>query len=286
MDIAGVVEIAVARFDEARVEVAALEPAEVSMEAVGGLAQLVTELMGNGLAFSTPEDRVTVTGVFEGNDYLISISDRGIGIPEHLIEGLNRMLERPESHPGADPKLGIALVARLAARHRIGVRLIPGAPGTTARVTVPATLVTAGPGRPGEGRLPARSERAVDVSRLERRASGVVAMSEEAREEAETFLERVFSSLVGRTVAPERPAATAGVKGNGRVEKSRPATRDTTPPVTTLRTRIPGENFSPVDDSPSTLAAERAIDIRAALTRYDEGRRSAEETDEPDSRVE
>lgn len=281
MHISGVVEIALGSFDKSRVRVAALEPADVSMEAVGGLAQLVAELVGNGLAFSAPDDSVTLTGVFDGDDYLISISDRGVGIPDHLLEGLNKVLERPGPHPGVDPKLGIELVARVAARHNIGVRLIAGAPGTTARVTVPAALLSSDAQSPAShGRLPARPERTAGVSRPARSGSGVVAMSEEAREEAEAFLERVFSSLMTNPASPERPAARTGANGNGRVEVSRPVTREKARPVTNLRTRIPGENYSAVDDSPSTVAAEGAIDIRSALARYEEGRRSARETDQ------
>jgi hypothetical protein len=46
-----------------------------------------------------------------------------------------------------------------------------------------------------------------------------------------------------------------------------------------LQVRVPGERFSDVgDDSPSTVAAEAAVEIRSALSNFDEGRRSAQMT--------
>jgi hypothetical protein len=44
-----------------------------------------------------------------------------------------------------------------------------------------------------------------------------------------------------------------------------------------LQVRVPGERFTDVaDDSPSTIAAEAAVEIRSALSTFDEGRRSAQ----------
>ena len=42
---------------------------------------MICELVDNALAFSDPGQEVRVTGLFEQADYLISISDRGIGMP-------------------------------------------------------------------------------------------------------------------------------------------------------------------------------------------------------------
>lgn len=313
MDIAELVEIALANSDQRRVEVATLEPAGIAMEAVSGLAQIIAELVDNSIAFSEPEDLVRVTGHHHHGDYLISISDRGVGIPEHLINELNRVLEDPEASTGLEPRLGIPLVARLAARHHIGVRLVPGARGTTARVTVPEALVGE-PGRteprsrprsedtatsPPGHRLPPREsvftpgdEQSVDLSgsRIGHRSpSGVVAMSEEARHEAEAFLEKVFAPLLERPGVTERPPPPPpDGNGNG-FEPSPPEVAPSEKPspeqpsgeggtVTALRVRVPGENFTPVEDDPSTIAAESAIDIRTALSTYARGRRSAEES--------
>lgn len=308
MDIVELVEIALANTDSRRVEVTALEPADVAIEAVSGLAQIVSELVDNAIAFS-PEDKVRITGLFDQGNYLISISDRGVGIPNDLITELNRFLDDPNLTSGPEPRRGIALVARLAARTGIEVRLVPGVPGTTARVTMPGRLarVLDKPERSGEPeaghRLPPRQpfapppdsdqifsstahvENRADPMRFEHATgsgSGVVAMSEEARREAEAFLEKVFGPLIegpgvsrrgeppanGNSAEPEpEPLISNGIEAGGT--------------VTALRTRVPGESFSLIEDDPSTMAAERAIDIRTALSRYEQGRQAAVEREEP-----
>lgn len=325
MDIVELIEIALANSDERRVEVAALEPVTVKTEAVGALTQIVTELVENAISFSEPADQVRVTGLHDQGDYLISISDRGVGIPEKLMVELNRVLEDGEYD--SNSPFGISLVARLAVRHDIEVRLVPGAPGTTARVTVPARLLTepaAGesteqqspeekPQSPTGHRLPGRQpldedifatadevEEALDLTRFERvhrPHSGVVAMTDDARRRAEAFLEKVFTPLSERPGVAERRAEPPRREPNGTQNhneempsSARPETTSHDEPapdrggtVTALRVRVPGENFSPVEDDTSTIAAEAAIDIRSALSRYAEGRRSAE-TEGEDSR--
>lgn len=323
MDIAELIEIAFANSDERRVEVAALEPAEVSTEAVGALTQIVAELVENAISFSEPGDRVRLTGLHDQGDYLITISDRGVGIPETLLSELNGVLKDGEYHSSSP--FGISLVARLAVRHDIQVRLVPGAPGTTARVTIPARLF-AGPEAaetpekqsseekpqpPPDHRLPPRQpvgddifakaeevDEELDMGRFERAHrphSGVVAMTEEARRRAEAFLEKVFIPLAERPGVAERRAPRPGLDTNGTPGDETPAlarpgttSHDEPEPeqggtVTELRVRVPGENFSPVEDDVSTIAAEDAIDIRSALSRYAEGRRSAKaEEDQED----
>jgi hypothetical protein len=69
---------------------------------------------------------------------VLTISDRGLGISEARRAELNRLLEKPPVLGLAlDPTLGMYVVARLAARHGINVRLVPGVPGTTARIVIP-----------------------------------------------------------------------------------------------------------------------------------------------------
>jgi anti-sigma regulatory factor (Ser/Thr protein kinase) len=310
MEVAELVEIALANVGGARVEVAALEPADISMEAVSGLAQLISELVDNAIAFSEPNEKVRLTGLFQQDDYLLSVSDRGVGLPDDLIAELNRVLADPTAGSGPEPKMGIALVARLARRHDIRVQLVPGVPGTTARVVVPgrlaARLPKASAPPAADHRLPARQSVAVnptvasgsepaamgdgqdetlDLTRFERgvaQGTGIVAMSESARREAEVFLEKVFAPLVNRPGMTERPAPKSPMNGNGSLRRpeARPDSRAPEKPVgtvTALRVRIPGENFALVEDDPSTLAAEKAIDIRSALSRYEQGRRKARE---------
>jgi len=276
MNLSELVEIATAGVDSGRVEITALEPVDIAKEAVGGLTQLITELVDNAMAFSEPDEVVTLTGVFDRDDYVISISDNGVGIPEALLVALNQVLDSTGTagSAGSEPNssLGIAMVARLAARHGIDVRLVPSVPGTTARVTLPAALVSTDSASEDEDekQIPAESPY---------RPGHVVAMTESARREAEAFLERVFGPLRGKA-ASRRPAKSKA-NGNGQVA---PAESPQDGP--TLQTRVPGANFAVTDDDPSVVSGEGAIDIRLNLSRYDEGRRQAADTqreEHPDS---
>jgi hypothetical protein len=103
---------------------------------------MLSELLDNDTQFSPPTDRVRVTGLFDQDGYLLTISDRGLGMSDARRMDMNRMLDKPPVLGLAlDPTLGIYVVARLAARHGITVRLVPGVPGTTARVTIPRALL-------------------------------------------------------------------------------------------------------------------------------------------------
>ena len=296
MDVAELIEIALANADADRVDVVALDPAEIAVEAVGALVQVVAELVDNALAFSDPGDSVRITGLNDRGTYLISISDHGVGIPIDMISALNRVLDDPRRGAGPDPNLGISLVARLASRHQIGVRLVPGVPGTSARITVPAGLVHPPVARApepetteGDRRLPARSTDqalTLDLTSLEEVPStgnGVYAMSEEARRQAELFLERVFAPLLTSPERVHHKSATQPLsRGNGETRDPAPAHPPDRQPdnggtVTTLRVRIPGENFTEGEDEPSTMSGEGAVDIRSALTRFTDGRRSAQQ---------
>ena len=317
MDVAELLDIALAGIDDRRVEVATLEQAEISMEAVSGVAQLLAELIENAVAFSDPGDRVRITGLFTRDDYLITVSDHGVGIPEPMIAAINRQLEDPGTAAVGAPRMGIQLVARLAGRHGIGVRLVPAVPGTTARVTIPSRLVSSGegevsmhsdgvahvdpgpgifnplrprPGGPVSGRAavpavgsPSPDEPTLDLTRYESRLRSlghVVAMTDSARADAEEFLAHVFGPLLTKPRGSERPTTRAdrGGNENGPLRQApRPDRGERIATTTALRVRVPGENFENISDEPSVAAAEAAIDIRSALTRYQQGRRSAEE---------
>lgn len=307
MNVDELIEIAIANADDRRVEVVSLEPAVIATEAVSGLAQLVAELVDNALAFSEPDDVVRLSGLFDRDDYLISVADSGVGIPDHFIKALNRALEDPKVHIGGpEPRLGIQLVARLAARHGIRVGLVPAMPGTTARAIVPARLVgrVATEGERERGifaeattavhemalagaprTIPTGVGRTIDLTRYETRPStevgdsvevdkpievGEPAPAEPTAVDVEEFLEQVFAPLAEGPAVSKRPAGRPDVPDVG--VRSQPAERSS---ATTLRVRVPGENFPLSDDVPSTAAGEGAVDIRKALSSYETGRRSA-----------
>lgn len=293
MDVSELLDIALAGAPPERVEVATLESAEVAMEAVSGLAQLIAELVDNAVAFSDPGQPVRVSGFFSRDDYLITISDHGVGIPESLLVALNRVLEDPRASDDPIASMGILQVARLASRLGVAVRLVPAMPGTTARVTIPARLVGSGdreaspatrePGifeeAPESGSPEGVPVPMVTRSRAFARFRHQITMGDAARGDAEAFLDRVFGPLVGKPRTAERPGRRPELgNDNGPLRQPpRPDRAEGPAPAPRLRVRVPGTNFTLVEDQPSTVAAEGAIDIRSALSRYQEGRRSAAE---------
>ncbi|HEU4491206.1 MAG TPA: nitrate- and nitrite sensing domain-containing protein [Jiangellales bacterium] len=116
----------------------------VTAHAVDDVAHLVAELIDNATEFSPPSTPVTVTAQpLLGGGLRLQVTDQGIGIPEERLEELNERLRTPSDiDVAASRTLGLYVVARLASRHGIGVRLVPGAEsGTVAQVDLPGGLV-------------------------------------------------------------------------------------------------------------------------------------------------
>jgi hypothetical protein len=147
LDIGDVVRAALGEVEDfQRVEVLALEPVQVSGGVVADLSHLLSEILDNATQFSAPSDRVRVTGLFDQDGYLVTISDHGVGMTDARMGELNRLLAKPPVLGLAlDPTLGLYVVARLAARHGISIRLVHGVPGLTVRVTIPRTKLKVAP---------------------------------------------------------------------------------------------------------------------------------------------
>lgn len=130
-----------------RVDVTAVQPAGVLGRAVGDVIHLLAELVENATAFSPPDTRVTVSGTQVANGYALEITDQGLGMSDAALETANtRLASSPEFDPAQSARLGLFVVARLAARHGVRVGLRPsGAGGVTAVVLIPGDLVTTEP---------------------------------------------------------------------------------------------------------------------------------------------
>jgi signal transduction histidine kinase len=127
--------------DYRRVDVLTLESVRLKGSVVADLSHLLSELLENAAQFSPPQTRVRVSGHFHEEGYLLTVSDRGVGVPQARIGELNRLLERPPVIGLAlEPTLGLYVVAMLAKRHGIQVRLVPGAPGVSAKLLIPPAL--------------------------------------------------------------------------------------------------------------------------------------------------
>jgi signal transduction histidine kinase len=113
---------------------------------ISDVVHLVAELIDNATAFSPPHTRVNVTGQPVPKGFAVEIEDRGLGMSTADIDSVNEWLAHPPSFDvlalNDDARLGMFVVARLAARHDIRVQLRPSPyGGTTAIVLLPGELV-------------------------------------------------------------------------------------------------------------------------------------------------
>lgn len=122
--------------------------ATVAGRAANDLVHLLAELLDNATNFSPPDSQVVMTTTRTADQsLLIEISDRGVGMSDVELVDANRRLSGPaEVDVSASRRMGLFVVGRLAARHRVGVRLASGAAGggsggLNASVTVPVQLI-------------------------------------------------------------------------------------------------------------------------------------------------
>lgn len=265
MDIYELVEIGLAATDRSRIDIADLDPVEVTTEGVAGLTAIVSQLAYNAtqLLFDE-EDKVRIRGRMGPDGYSLLISDNGSGMSDQFLEGLNQVLASGRDLDDGVTTSGVQMVAGLAARHGIGVRLEQGDPGVTARVTIPSHLL---------------EERAAVVADATEKplTELVTARSRPLAIDTDTFLEGVFGPLRDATVvtlsaseavtiAPEMTSPVAPIRPEPLPEYRR----------ATLRTRVPGRNYNESDPTPShTKPGEAAVEIKLALADFSRGREAA-----------
>jgi signal transduction histidine kinase len=134
----------------ARVRVAPAPDLTIQGWAVNDITHLIAELLDNATAFSPPTTKVTVQAAKTRRDELaIEIHDRGVGMGADELEAANqRLADPPEVDVTASRQMGLFVVAQLAKRHDVKVRLRDNDDGgVTAYVVVPATLVAAATAR-------------------------------------------------------------------------------------------------------------------------------------------
>ncbi|WP_330185184.1 nitrate- and nitrite sensing domain-containing protein [Nocardia sp. NBC_01503] len=139
--------------DYTRIQTGRLPEAWVSKHAVADVIHLLAELMDNATACSPPEAQVTVSAVVVGRGVAVEIIDQGLGMSEAEFAERNALLANPPDFSVAtlsgDTRLGLFVVAKLAGRHGISVRLAESEyAGVCAVVLIPsAVLEAAGPPR-------------------------------------------------------------------------------------------------------------------------------------------
>lgn len=140
--------------DYTRVKIARLPEVAVAGTAVADLVHLLAELVDNASHFSPPQSQVEVRGNVVGKGIAVEIVDQGMGMPESEIARINDMLRNPPDFGvntlSDDSRLGMFVVAQLAVRNGISVRLTESDyGGVRAIVLVPSSL-TVSTGRTGE----------------------------------------------------------------------------------------------------------------------------------------
>jgi signal transduction histidine kinase len=135
----------------ARIDVGAPPAASVLGRVVNDLIHLVAELLDNATSYSEPNTRVSVRiARTRSRELAIQITDRGVGMSDDDVRLANeRLANPPDIDVGVTRRMGLYVVARLARRHSIRVKLranedIDG--GTVALIVIPEDLVH----RPGE----------------------------------------------------------------------------------------------------------------------------------------
>jgi len=121
--------------------------------AVSDVVHLLAELLENATAFSPRDTHVQLSGQLVPNGFAVEIEDRGVGLPPEAIDEANtRLADPPDFDPAHSSRLGLFVVARLAARHGIKVTLRPSPyGGITTVALIPRELVVEE--RPAQGEL-------------------------------------------------------------------------------------------------------------------------------------
>jgi hypothetical protein len=113
-------------------------------QAVNDVVHLLAELAENATSFSAAETPVAVSGhLLNSGGVLLDITDQGVGMGAEEMAHANWRLDNPPVVDVAvSRRMGLFVVARLAARHGIRVRLRPASMGgLTALVWLPDEVI-------------------------------------------------------------------------------------------------------------------------------------------------
>jgi hypothetical protein len=124
----------------------------IRTEAVSDVVHLTAELVENATSFSAADTPVTLAGYMQRSGWaLIEVTDQGVGMgAEEMAHANWRLANPPVVDVAVSRRMGLFVVARLAARHGIRVRLCPvPSGGIIAQVWVPDEAITREKSSPG-----------------------------------------------------------------------------------------------------------------------------------------
>jgi signal transduction histidine kinase len=133
----------------ARVRIDHIPRLSLTGSAVADMIHLIAELVDNATSFSPPHSQVTVQSQEVARGVVVEVEDHGLGMNEEDRDRANAMLSDPPEFDAmalkTDSRLGLFVIARLAAKHGIGVELRSSAyGGTRAIVLIPKSLIVMG----------------------------------------------------------------------------------------------------------------------------------------------
>ncbi len=250
--------------DYVRVDVLSESRDLVAGNAVNDVIHLVAELVENATAFSPPNTRIEVKADRVGNGLVAEVEDRGLGIGDDEIADINRRLASPQEFDlASSEQLGLFVVSRLAARHKIRVTLRQSVfGGTSAVILLPFGVIVreeeASPKRRPAGDGPvfpsAGSDPQLTTSGPPSRANG----SHGAPDSGLSGRHRMLSGMTGRRADvlvppppngwPDQPAGPPPARKRPwrrSISRSRPGTSRTPPPG-----REPGTGGRPARNRP------------------------------------
>ncbi|MGP3953877.1 sensor histidine kinase [Streptomyces sp. 7N604] len=140
-----------------RVDVVDMPEIRLVGSAVDDVVHLLAELIENALCYSSSRSRVRIACRFHRPGVpLIEVIDSGLGLSVSTLQEINAQLAEPASPDvRISQQMGVFVVARLAARHGMTVRLRPGVVhGTVAEVRIPEALLVSTTRPPSAGRPP------------------------------------------------------------------------------------------------------------------------------------
>jgi hypothetical protein len=126
-----------------RIDVRQVPDHAIGANVAGDTIHLLAELLENAASYSPPSSVVHVDARRTVQGLVISVRDEGIGMPPDRLAEANDRLEHPSALTSTlVGTMGLLVVARLAQRHGIAVRLDSTVTtGTTATVTLPDRLL-------------------------------------------------------------------------------------------------------------------------------------------------
>jgi signal transduction histidine kinase len=134
--------------DYQRVELHSVSEVAVVGPAVEPLIHAIAELLDNATRYSPPQTRVHLTAVEVQSGVAVEIEDGGVSLSEEARERAERMLMQAQAgidlkDLGETPRLGLAVVGRLAQAYNFQISLRPSAyGGVRAVLIVPQDLLT------------------------------------------------------------------------------------------------------------------------------------------------